>query len=125
MSLHTLPKLQPPESITTSLSKGIYHFVLDTILQEAPDQSQPEQFAEALIAIAKQYDVPVENIRNWLHYKQPGKEFTIQSFERWAQAYQDLVAQVLKAQKTRFCECGYPLQMLGESLFCADCGERV
>lgn len=47
------------------------------------------QWAENLVAIAEHYEVAIEDLVQWIHYRSPLKEWTAAEWRRWCESYVD------------------------------------
>jgi len=112
--------------ITKTLQDEFFDQVLPVIRAELPREQQPEEFAHGLTAIALAHNISARETKEWLRLRLAGKQFTLASFTKWAQALEELKCELESARELRQCPaCAGALQVLAGRLYCASCGEVI
>jgi len=97
-----------------------------------------DSFADSLVLVAEQYNVPVESLIAWLRYRVAGKEWSLAAWRAWCERYADAAAQLppeavkadVSAPETRdlaLCESCWAnvVERIDGRWWCAKCGEVV
>lgn len=58
-----------------------------TLQKERPGTPKPREQAEALLEIAEDFYVPVEELRKWIQQQDAHTTIDTHSFQNWAKAY--------------------------------------
>ncbi len=87
--------------------------------------------ADALIAIAGDYEVTIEELIGWIRFPAPDKRWSTREFLRWAQKLVDLRRELERlqereaAEQRKICQqCwSHVAQRVGPRWICTNCGE--
>lgn len=60
-----------PQSLSIPVRTAAVDAVTRIISVQWPTEQQPEQLAEALVAIGEKYDVPDEGLMEWIYFHRP------------------------------------------------------
>jgi ribosomal protein S27AE len=85
--------------------------------------------AEALHAIALQFDVRIADLLVWIHYRLPGKEWSAGEFRRWCEKFTEARRELEQFQEEEdtqklcpLCESHFAARTHDGRWWCPDCG---
>jgi hypothetical protein len=104
-------------------------WVRQALLEEL--HAEPAGRAEALVAIAIDYEVTIEELVQWIHFRAPGKLWSTREFIRWANGVRTLRQDLERlreqeaAEQWKICpHCwAHIAQRVKTHWLCAGCGE--
>ena len=138
-------RLQPAGTETMTTRETARALVQRALVASFPENASEhaqtlEEYGDSLFAIAEQFDIPDETLVFWIGDKPKWKDWSLQSFSRYAASYAKLRAQVAQTpaeaaqeepaarepQPTRLCSTCFStvIQPIGNGRWwCTKCGE--
>ena len=71
----------------TDVKEAAVSWIAKHIRERWPFEQQTEEMAENLDAIAREYEVPVKTLIEWIHFLPNGADLSAEDFRAWAIEY--------------------------------------
>jgi len=81
----------------TNVKDAAVAWIAKHVRERWPGEQQPDEMAENLAGIAREYEVPVETLIEWIHLLPADEELSAEAFRMWAERYATERERVLAA----------------------------
>jgi len=71
----------------TNVKDAAVTWIAKHVRERWPHEQRATEMAENLDAIAREYEVPVKTLIEWLHLLPAGADLSTEAFRLWAEAY--------------------------------------